>query len=815
MQVLYVIAWYLTVQLVGLAALPLTLRLFRNLPDRGYAFARPLGLLVLALSLWLGASFGILRNERVTILVLLLILGGISAALWLRQPLTDVLRSQKRAILVTEALFAGGLVLAALLRAYSPEIATAGGEKYMEYAFINSILRADTFPPPDPWLSGFAISYYYLGYVILATVIKLSGVPAAIGFNLSLALLYALTLTGAFSILYNLTPRRTTKDEGRKMEDQPSTFNLQPAAGSIGYGLLGAVFVAVLGNWMGPLEVLHAGGVGGADFWKWLDIKSINAPAVASGWMPSRFIWWWQASRVINDNGAEIIDEFPSFSFLLGDNHPHVLALPFVLLAVALAVNTLRRAPGEVLPSPLSRAYWLPRLVPAVILGALGFLNSWDFPTYTLVYVGAYGIQAWLSQGRRGWEWLADVFLTGLIVGAVGLLMYLPFWVGLQSQARGLALQGLIKTRLPQYIVMFGTFIVISMVFLGVQVSRWWARRGERASLTPALYVGAVALPVLLVMAWRTWWTAAFLTVLIGLAVASLLVIARNAGAGGAEPEADQPAVARRSTQVTRPAARAARFQNPTLHTLFALFLMALGFGLTLLTEFVFIRDNFGSRMNSVFKFYFQAWVLLALASAYAAWWLLGRERAKGRARGGQLAFNGVLTLVVGLGLVYPILANISRANNFAGAPTLDGTQWVAQQRPDDYAAIQWLRDNVTDQPTILEAPGNQGKSYAYEGRMSAFTGLPTVLGWGGHESQWRGNYDEPGRREPLIAQIYQTTDTRQAQQLLDQFGVEYVVYGSAERERYGPARGPQATKFEKFMDPVFRSGDVVIYRRR
>ena len=284
-------------------------------------------------------------------------------------------------------------------------------------------------------------------------------------------------------------------------------------------------------------------------------------------------------------------------------------------------------------------------------------------------------------------------------------------------------------------------------------------------------------------------------------------------GSGQAEPAEEAPAKRERRRSAT--AATATRFQNPTLHTLFALLLFALAFGLTLGTEFVFIRDNFGSRMNSVFKFYFQAWILLALASAYAAWWLLGRERAEGRQRTLQLSFSPVLTLVVGLGLIYPILANISRADNFTRPPTLDGTQWVAQQHPDDYAAIQWLNANVQDQPVILEAPGDQGKSYVYEGRISALTGLPTLLGWGGHQSQWRGNYNEPGRREPLIDQIYRTTDTRAAQQLLDQFGVEYVVYGSVERARYGPVRGPSATKFARFMDEVFRDGDTVIYRTR
>ncbi|MFN8482753.1 MAG: DUF2298 domain-containing protein [Anaerolineae bacterium] len=801
MTVAYFILWYLTVQVIGLAALPITLRLFRNLPDRGYAFARPLGLLLMGYVLWLSVSFGFLRNQWVTIVALLIAMAGVSIWLWRREPLGDFLRARRRTILVVEALFLIGMIVAAFVRSYSPEIATAGGEKFMEYAFINSILRSDTFPPPDPWLSGYIISYYYLGYVILAMLIKLSGIPAAIGFNLSLALLFALTLTGAFGVVYNLTTRKPAEGE--------------PVTGSVGYGLLGALFVAVLGNLEGFLEVLHGGGVGSPAFWAWLDIKDVNGPATGAGWMPDRFIWWWRASRVITDRVGggvnEVIDEFPFFSFLLGDNHPHVLALPFVLLAVAFAVNVLRSPKLAELLSPRDWRFWARLLPAALVLGALGFLNSWDFPTYSLIFVGAFAIQLWLTQASRGWRWARDVVLVGLGVGVMGILLYLPFWIGLQSQARGIAPQTLVKTHLAQYLVMFGPFVLIAVVFLGAQVGRLWVRRRE-LDFTPVLFVAVVTVPPLAVLLWRGWWTAAFLSVLVATAITTLLLTIRSAGS--VDTDAETQAEGTPAARPRRAGASVARLQNPTLHTLFVLLLFAVAFSLTLLTEFAFIRDNFNSRMNSVFKFYFQAWILLALASAYAAWWLLGRVRGTGGLRIAQYVFAGALAVVVAMGLVYPALATYTRSNEFRGPSTLDGTAWVAQQRPDDYAAIQWLNANIQGQPTILEAPGDQGKSYAYEGRMSAFTGLPTVLGWGGHESQWRGNYDEPGRRESLLTQVYQTTDQRVAQQILDQFDVDYVVVGSAERERFG-GRGPQLTKFDRFMDQVFKSGDTIIYRRR
>jgi YYY domain-containing protein len=244
-------------------------------------------------------------------------------------------------VIANEALFALAFVLFALFRAYNPEI--MGTEKPMEFAFLNAILRSDTFPPHDPWLSGFGISYYYFGYLMMALLTRLSGVASAVAFNLGITLLFALTVTGAYGLVYNLIEGRgneATGQRGKLVTSLPRYF----------VPLLGPLFVAILGNLEGVLEVLHAKGLGSAGFWKWLDIKELVSNGrvtgrwfdLGSGW------WWWRASRVIHDkdllgNTIEVIDEFPFFSFMLGDMHPHVLALPFVLLALALALNVLRQ----------------------------------------------------------------------------------------------------------------------------------------------------------------------------------------------------------------------------------------------------------------------------------------------------------------------------------------------------------------------------------------------------------------------------------------------------------------------------------------
>jgi YYY domain-containing protein len=239
----------------------------------------------------------------------------------------------------------------------------------------------------------------------------------------------------------------------------------------------------------------------------------------------------------------------------------------------------------------------------------------------------------------------------------------------------------------------------------------------------------------------------------------------------------------------------------------FVLILILVGLALPLSVEFIFLRDNFGIRMNTIFKFYFQAWVLLALASAFAVYYVSKKLPALI-----ALIWQIGLAVLVAAGLVYPVLAIPNKADFFQNEPTLNGMAWIANYNPGDYAAIEWLRANAADDAVVLEAPGAQYAAYQYTGRISALTGLPTLLGWGGHQSQWRGNYDEPARREPDIDLLYNTPDIRQAQMLLDKYGISYVIVGPLERERYA---SPGLRKFEQFKAVAFQQDNTTIYQRR
>ncbi|MBI2862498.1 MAG: hypothetical protein HYX89_06740, partial [Chloroflexi bacterium] len=451
--------WLVLIEAIGLLALPLAYRLFSALPDRGYTFTKPLGILIPAYLFWLAAMAGLLENKRLTIAIVFAAFGlaswGLTRISWAE--LSAFLRQRWRFIALSEGIFIAALAGWSLFRAYDSAITAT--EKPMEIAFLNAIVRSETLPPPDPWLSGFAISYYYFGYLMMALLTKLSGIASAITFNLSLALLFALTITGSFGLVYNWV---ASAGGGARWRGVPVTF-----------GLLGALFVTFLGNLEGIWEVLRSNGILPTSFFRWLGIVGLDQLPPQTQLYPTdppEIWWWWRASRVIgsvnpvtNTPTDYTINEFPFFSFLLGDLHPHVLALPFNLLALGLCLALV------VQKEPISLA-WLKHNWPlaglaSIVLGALGFLNFWDLPTYLAAFIVAFIIHRVVVAHIRPERALGEGVLFGVAALVASFLLYLPFYYGFSSQASGIGLV-FIRSRLPQFLTIWALPLLIAVPFL-------------------------------------------------------------------------------------------------------------------------------------------------------------------------------------------------------------------------------------------------------------------------------------------------------------------------------------------------------------
>lgn len=870
------LAWYLLLTLLGWLTFPLAWRLFPALADRGFSLARALGLLLWGWLFWMLTTLGVTRNDGGGLLLtFLLVAAAGAAALWRgnRSPVEEWaslrawLKANRRLVIAVEVLFFLAFAAWAFVRASNPNIETAGGEKTMELAFINSILRSPTFPPRDPWMSGYAISYYYFGYVMTAMLAKATATPGAVAHNLMLALVFALSAVGAYGILYNLLAAR----RNRSSSSLTSPFSLLTA-------LLGPLFLLFVSNAAGFLEVLHRRGLFWSgqpgdsnlwtalgrlvrpnlqayNFWTWLDILHLNQPpAEPPAWVPDRYIWWWQDSRVIQDydlagNFREIIDEFPAFSYLLGDLHPHVLAMPFGLLVVAAALNLFLGGWKGSLDLRFVRLPLAPLhlFAGALLLGGMAFLNTWDILFGFALLTGAYVLARALASGWT-WERLADLFLFGLPLGLLAILLYLPFYIGFASQAGGILPNLDSPTRGAHLWVMFGPLFVplfAWLIFLrrGEKLSaRWKTGFGLGLGLTlflwffswllgllaqlklpdfAASYLQAQGFPSLALFfgaaTLKRLASMASLLTLLALLIPALAFLVQTGNRLPAEGQQDANPVPPSSFSLLPS-------HSSLLTPYFSLLLLLLGALLVLAPEFVFLRDLFGNRMNTIFKFYFQAWQLWSLAAAFGAAVML-RELH----RFWQGAYSLVLALALVVGLAFPVFALANKTNAFqlpafaqvldaaraAGDPSplrtaasvwsLDGAQLFHRQYPDDAAAADWLAS--APYGVIAEAVGGQYSDYA---RMSAYSGLPAVVGWIGHEDQWRGTFDEQRQRgEWDIPTLYQTNNWDEARSIIEKYDIRYVVVGTLERNVYRV----NELNFQRNLVEVFRSGDVVIYQ--
>jgi uncharacterized membrane protein len=257
--------------------------------------------------------------------------------------------------------------------------------------------------------------------------------------------------------------------------------------------------------------------------------------------------------------------------------------------------------------------------------------------------------------------------------------------------------------------------------------------------------------------------------------------------------------------------------------------LLASGLACLLVPEVLYVRDEFDGgplyRMNTVFKLDYQAWILLAPVAGFGIFEGVAAFRVRPVLRYAGPALAAIAVVLIGGGLVYTVTAIPGRTEGFAAeVTTLDGIQTHRVFRPDDIAAIEWLRDNVEPGEVIVEASGrtwgpsdggpvvtDQRIDYTDAARYSAFTGFPTVLGWPGHELQWRGSGDPLAGRLDDIDNLYLSDSPAEALGILRKYGARYVVVGSREMQDY-----PQGLdKFQQFMNLVFESGPVRIYELR
>lgn len=761
--------WFaLVVELLGVAAFAI---LRRWLPVPGvYGLAKVLGVLLFAYAPWLVVSYGQATFTRGPLAVTfgLLLLWGVIA--W-RRGGGDEPAGEWAA---TELLFWGAFLLFLGVRAFNPEI--FWGEKPMDFSFLNALSRATTLPPPEPWFAGSTLHYTYFGHYVVAALGKLGNIHPGLTFNLGIALFGALTASAAFALGSAVGGRRSV-------------------------GLLCAVFVVLIGNLAGVREVLAR--------------QTVN------------FDYFWATSRVIKDT----INEYPFWSFLFADLHAHVLVMPFSLSFLALSVWWVRRVDAPAIVSPLAVYVLL-----GFVLGTIMVTNGWSSPTYILFFPFLLGCTA-LAQSRLGRGRLALLVLLGLVAtgliavrlttpqlpvwllerlgeadvprlllaalaGVAGLavfvllpgptvltavlvglayLFFLPFWRDFSPPPRNFGLEDQSFANAWDFANIFGLFLFIGIPFLFALWRRTLRPPEMRLGLGRGLAMWAVGLTVL------ACWVATVPGVerllpfglhgslRVGLAI--LAVLAFSVAVQGALTSTQRVAVS----------------------------MLAFAFAVTAGTDMVFVWD----RMNTIFKFYLEAWFLFSAACAAAAvelWHGLIRRAALRHVwQLGLLVLLAIGAFTAGSG----VWAVVNTDRVPTPEPTLDGTAYLAEQAPLERAAFEWLNDNVAGIPVLAEAYGPSYQDYA---RVAMHTGLPIVLGWDYHVSQRAQRWPDINKRKDDLKKLYTTDSPQVAAEILKKYHIALVYVGAIERRAYSGGNLKRFQEWSDLLKPIYSNPGVTVF---
>lgn len=807
------------VELLGLICLPLTFSVFHNLPDRGWAFSKALGLVLLAFCVWLPlVCVPVLPFNQLFIvcITLLLLIGCSLRFMSVRQALGKMVCQNALYILVVESLFLGMVFLLGWVRSFGPDIRNY--EMFMDEGFLAAIMRSPHLPPADMWFAGYSINYYYYAHYTIAVLAKLLGQSPSIAFNTGICLFFGLCAVNLFGITCNIVTwaryirlHMKTKSSTPLDHAEMVLGALRPA---IPYGLLSMLMALIFGNL--------------ASTQQWWTAHGESSPNL--------YDLWFNPSRVIPNT----INEFPAFSFLISCFHAHVLSLAFTILAIGLAFNLLLEAKGRgIFLFGRGWSLALNLSCTALVLGCLFTMNGWDYPTYMgLTLVCIIGQQWFAYHEKFSFSLLVGILVAGASLIALSLLFYLPFYLTFVSPAQGI---GLIseqsRSMLSDELFIFGlfAFIFFSLLLMSTVKQPLFVQSQEDALAMPQDFTARF-----LILAYLIPWVCSLL-ILVLVPNSATFVVGSNFAILGVVLMC---------------------YHCRDRSHAFVLLLGATAFALVAGCEVFFLKDVFANstlnRMNTVFKFYFQAWVLLSVACSAGLFLILDSFRSVSKTSpflfqivvgGIRLCWMLILLVLLLASMVYPSTAPYERYASDGGtfSPTyqgstnslgwlgslvnlertnsLDGLEYLKNCQPvscpyansaDDYAAIRWLNAHIQGNPVIVEAMGDD---YSFYGRISAFTGLPTLMGWAGHEQQWRltwlendANNAEYQRRSPDIDKIYTSPDAHVILSLMARYKAQYLYVGPLEIEKYP---NTNLHRYNTFMQVVYKSKGVTIYKVR
>lgn len=800
--------WYLAITLLGWMFYPLLRIIYRGLPDQGYPLIKLTSLLLITLPIWtLSSTVFTFNRSLILIIILFAFLFNLYLYLKNRQEINDELRQNYRYFLKVELIGLFFFVFFLLIRLGNPDLwhPYKGGEKPMDFSYFNAVIKSIKFPPYDPWYSGGYINYYYYGFVIAAVPVKILGIVPSIAYNLLLPTFFSFTAMGAFSFGWNL--------QKQKVEDQiKDPFSQKNIIQKIFYNpysaaLLSSVFVLMIGN-LGTIRMFIQGvfnlGLNSLPFKSGDLIQTVliyvnGLKQLLNG---ARFNyypgdWYWIPSRAIP---GEPITEFPLFTFLYGDPHAHLFAYPITILALSWTLSVL----FEKFKFSNKLDMVIKFAAGALIIGSLRVTNTWDYPTYLgiAVCVIAYCGVKYLKPAERFlgnlsvlWKKVFSVIMIIFTFILLTVILYYPFikWFGQGYSAVDIWKGD--KTPIGSYLIHWGLFCFVVFSWIGIEIYKWMAAT-PLSALRPYYpyrkYFGLLLVLLLsTVVVGFAWGVKIVLIIFLSITSLAFLLFRKN------------------YSDLKR----------------FVVFLLITGLMLTLIVEIVVIRGDIG-RMNTVFKFYLQAWTLLALGSAYILQSILKAFSKTSANYQITKIWSTILALLMISVLLFTVTASADKISDRISKDiplTLDGMSFmkystylennILMDLSQDYDAIRWMQDNIGGTPTIVEA---NIPEYRWGNRFTIYTGLPGIVGWNWHQRQQRAINPSVWVTDRVedIGNFYTLPDLENAKDFIDKYRIDYIIVGQLEKSVY-PESG-----LEKFSSQenilwtiVYSSEDTVIYK--
>jgi YYY domain-containing protein len=803
-----VVLWYLVILVLGLLAYPLVRAALPGLADHGYPLARVTGLLLWAWFAWLAGSIG-LTYSRTTIAVSLALIAIIGA--WLawrqREELQQEIRERWKYYLMVEGLFLAFFLIDLFIRLGNSDLwhPAKGGERPMDFAYLNAILKSTSFPPYDPWYAGGYINYYYYGYVIVGTPVKLLGIVPSIAYNFILPTLFACVGMSAFSVGWNLLAGL----RDRKNESQPESDSagepLQVAAAPSRFAIFDIPFIGgisasaaliLLGN-LGVVRMLYQG------------FQQIAAPGglVDKANIFQRFIWavegffmtlvggmhlpygagdwYWNPSRALPASSGSPITEFPLFTFIYSDLHAHMIALMVTILAIAWGLSVLLAKARWKNPLNLAVGFFLGGLV----IGAIKPTNTWDFYTYLILdtVVLFYAVWRYADISRLHVDvpdWVKRLALVAgaaiVLVGA-SMLFYQPYthWYLLDSGYTKVYPWTGGRSDISSYLIHWGVFLFFIVSWMVWETRQWLAETplSSVRKLKPYrdLIFAAIAIFLVVLVTQQLWVENTTRNQPVPWRGITILWLALPLAAWAG------------ILLLFRPHLSDARR--------LVMFMVGTGLLLTMVVELIVMGGDI-ERMNTVFKLYYQAWTLLGLSAAACFGWLI-RELRKWLPAW-RIGWNVAATALVAGAALFMLMGGMGKIEDrmARNAPhTLDSmtfmdyaTYYERNTELDlsaDYRAIRWMQDNVKGSPVIAEAP-SAGIQYEWLNRFSIYTGLPDVIGWEWHQMQQRVIFSNIVRERGVEEDnFYTTPDIQATLDFIQKYNVRYIIVGELEVAKY------------------------------